>query len=107
VIREHGRDGLSLFMGVITNHESLITNHDSRRTQTKEIFMKIVTSRGAPFVDREEEIEFFVDWFNEVSRRIFWVYGPKSSGKTTAFSMLRVEVMKVRNKSQPSPILPL
>ena len=69
--------------------------------------MKIVTHRGAPFVDREEEIEFFVDWFNEVSRRIFWVYGPKSSGKTTAFSMLRVEVMKVRNKSQPSPILPL
>jgi len=47
--------------------------------------MKIVTHRGAPFVDREEEIEFFVDWFNEVSQRIFWVYGPKSSGKTTAF----------------------
>ncbi|WP_457755755.1 ATP-binding protein [Thermodesulfatator indicus] len=45
--------------------------------------MKIETYRGAPFIDREEEIEFFVDWFNEVPQRILWVYGPKSSGKTT------------------------
>jgi hypothetical protein len=28
--------------------------------------MRIETYRGAPFVDREEEIEFFVDWFNDV-----------------------------------------
>jgi len=45
--------------------------------------MKIETYRGAPFVDREEDIEFFVDWFNEVPQRILFVYGPKSSGKTT------------------------
>ncbi len=45
--------------------------------------MKIETYRGAPFVDREEEIEFFVDWFDEVPQRILFVYGPKSSGKTT------------------------
>ncbi len=45
--------------------------------------MRIETFRGAPFVDREEEIEFFVDWFNRVPQRILWVYGPKSSGKTT------------------------
>ncbi len=45
--------------------------------------MRITTYRGAPFVDREEEEEFFVDWFNEVPQRILWVYGPKSSGKTT------------------------
>jgi len=37
-------------------------------------------------VDREEEIEFFVDWFREVPQRILWVYGPKSSGKTTVIS---------------------
>ncbi len=45
--------------------------------------MKLETYRGAPFVDREEEIEFFVDWFSGVPQRILWVYGPKSSGKTT------------------------
>ena len=48
--------------------------------------MRIETYREAPFVDREEEIEFFVDWFNEVPQRILWVYGPKSSGKTTVIS---------------------
>jgi AAA+ ATPase superfamily predicted ATPase len=37
-------------------------------------------------VDREEDIEFFVDWFNEVPQRILFVYGPKSSGKTTVIS---------------------
>ncbi len=45
--------------------------------------MHIETYRSAPFVDREEEIEFFVEWFSEVPQRILWVYGPKSSGKTT------------------------
>ena len=48
--------------------------------------MKIETYRSAPFIDREEEIEFFVDWFNEVPQRILFVYGPKSSGKTTVIS---------------------
>ena len=45
--------------------------------------MKIETYRGAPFIDREEEIEFFVEWFSGVPQRILFVYGPKSSGKTT------------------------
>jgi predicted AAA+ superfamily ATPase len=45
--------------------------------------MKIRTYRGVPFVDREEEIKFFVDWFSEPPQRILFVYGPKSSGKTT------------------------
>ena len=45
--------------------------------------MKIETYRGVPFIDREEEIEFFVDWFSEAPQRILFVYGPKSSGKTT------------------------
>ena len=45
--------------------------------------MKIETYRGALFVDREDEIEFFVDWFSEVPQRLLLVYGPKSSGKTT------------------------
>ncbi|MDQ7032871.1 MAG: ATP-binding protein [Desulfonauticus sp.] len=45
--------------------------------------MRIEEYRGAPFVDREEEIGFFVEWFSRVPQRILWVYGPKSSGKTT------------------------
>ena len=45
--------------------------------------MKTETYRGAPFIDREEEIRFFEEWFEEVPQRILWVYGPKSSGKTT------------------------
>jgi AAA+ ATPase superfamily predicted ATPase len=45
--------------------------------------MRIETYRGASFIDREEEIEFFVKWFSEVPQRILFVYGPKSSGKTT------------------------
>ncbi len=45
--------------------------------------MQIRTYRGVPFIDREEEIEFFTDWFLEAPQRILFVYGPKSSGKTT------------------------
>ena len=45
--------------------------------------MKIEIYRGAPFVDREEDIEFLIDWFAEPPQRILWIYGPKSSGKTT------------------------
>ncbi|MDQ7032609.1 MAG: ATP-binding protein [Desulfonauticus sp.] len=45
--------------------------------------MKIEVYRRAPFVDREEEIDFLVEWFNRVPQRILWIYGPKSSGKTT------------------------
>ncbi len=48
--------------------------------------MRIETYRRVPFVDREEEEEFFIDWFNEPPQRILWVYGPKSSGKTTLIS---------------------
>ena len=48
--------------------------------------MRITSYREVPFVDREEEVNFFVDWFSEVPQRILWVYGPKSSGKTTVIS---------------------
>ena len=39
--------------------------------------------RDDVFVDREEEINFFKDYFNELPRKILFVYGPKSAGKTT------------------------
>jgi AAA+ ATPase superfamily predicted ATPase len=48
--------------------------------------MKIETYRRVPFIDREKEIKFFKDWFEELPQRILFVYGPKSSGKTTIIS---------------------
>ena len=41
--------------------------------------MKIETYRGVPFIDREEEIEFFVEWFSELPQRILFVYGPNKA----------------------------
>jgi len=39
--------------------------------------------RNEPFIDREEEIKFFKSYFEENPRKILFVYGPKSTGKTT------------------------
>jgi len=39
--------------------------------------------RNAPFIDREEEIEFLINRFEETPQRILFLYGPKSTGKTT------------------------
>jgi len=39
--------------------------------------MQIRLFRRDEFIDREKEIEFFLNYFNEVPRRILWVYGPK------------------------------
>ena len=65
--------------------------------------MKIETYRGAPFVDREEEIEFFVDWFNEVPQRILFVYGPKSSGKTTIIEyVIEKKLLKENRRKKKS-----
>ena len=60
--------------------------------------MKIETYRGVPFIDREEEIEFFVDWFNEPPQRILFVYGPKSSGKTTVIEYVIEKKLLKENK---------
>ena len=45
--------------------------------------MTIRQYRGEDFIDRDKEMEFFLDYFKENPRRILWVYGPKSTGKTT------------------------
>jgi len=39
--------------------------------------------RGEPFIDREKEIEFLKKFFEDKPRRILFLYGPKSTGKTT------------------------
>ena len=36
--------------------------------------------RNYPFIDREEEIEFLVDFFEKEPSRILFLYGPKSTG---------------------------
>ncbi len=60
--------------------------------------MRIKEYRGAPFVDREREEAFFVRWFNRVPQRILWVYGPKSSGKTTLIEyVIENHLLKERN----------
>ena len=61
--------------------------------------MEIRTYRGVPFVDREEEIKFFVNWFSEPPQRILFVYGPKSSGKTTVIEyVIENKLLKQKNK---------
>jgi len=39
--------------------------------------------RKVPFIDREKEIQFFKKYFEEEPQKILFVYGPKSTGKTT------------------------
>ena len=39
--------------------------------------------RGERLIDREREIKFFLNWFEKLPKEILWIYGPKSSGKTT------------------------
>ncbi|GAB6886748.1 ATP-binding protein [Desulfothermus okinawensis JCM 13304] len=41
------------------------------------------TFRGKRLIDREKEIKFIKTWFEEIPDEILWIYGPKSSGKTT------------------------
>ena len=45
--------------------------------------MKDVVFREERLIDREKEIEFFKEWFERLPKEILWVYGPKSTGKTT------------------------
>ena len=45
--------------------------------------MRIEEYRGVPFLYREKEISYLIEWFNEPPQRILFIYGPKSSGKTT------------------------
>ena len=39
--------------------------------------------RGVRFIDREGDIKFLLKWFHTIPNLILWLYGPKSSGKTT------------------------
>jgi AAA+ ATPase superfamily predicted ATPase len=50
--------------------------------------MKIRTYREVEFINREKEIDFLRNRFNEKPERILWLYGPKSTGKTTLIEYL-------------------
>lgn len=39
--------------------------------------------RQKELIDRGKEINFLLNWFNKIPDEILWIYGPKSSGKTT------------------------
>jgi AAA+ ATPase superfamily predicted ATPase len=50
--------------------------------------MRVEEYRGVPFLYREKELSFLIKWFSEPPQRILFVYGPKSSGKTTIVSYI-------------------
>ena len=39
--------------------------------------------RNDEFVNRDDEIKFLKEWFDKTPKEILWMYGPKSTGKTT------------------------
>ncbi|WP_155825442.1 ATP-binding protein [Hippea alviniae] len=45
--------------------------------------MRKLTYRDGPYIDREKEEEFLLHRLNERPESILFIYGPKSSGKTT------------------------
>jgi len=45
--------------------------------------MIIKEFRNTEFINRNKEIAFFKKYFSQNPERILWVYGPKSTGKTT------------------------
>jgi len=45
--------------------------------------MKNILFREEKLIDRENERSFIKEWFEKVPKEILWIYGPKSTGKTT------------------------
>ena len=45
--------------------------------------MIIKQFRNEDFINRDKEINFFLKYFKTNPKRVTWVYGPKSTGKTT------------------------
>ncbi|RMA93327.1 ATP-binding protein [Hydrogenothermus marinus] len=55
--------------------------------------MLIKQFRGVDFINREKEIDFFLSYFKQKPERVLWVYGPKSSGKTTLIEYIIEEIL--------------
>ncbi|WOE69017.1 ATP-binding protein [Hydrogenimonas thermophila] len=45
--------------------------------------MQNILFREKRLIDREEERRYIKDWFEKLPEEILWIYGPKSTGKTT------------------------
>jgi len=45
--------------------------------------MKLVNKNTAAFINRKKEINYLNSWISEEGKNILFLYGPKSSGKTT------------------------
>jgi len=45
--------------------------------------MQEILFREEKLIDRENERRFIKEWFEKVPKEILWIYGPKSTGKTT------------------------
>jgi AAA+ ATPase superfamily predicted ATPase len=62
--------------------------------------MRVEEYRGVPFLYREKELSFLIEWFSESPQRILFVYGPKSSGKTTIIEYMIENKLLENNKHQ-------
>ncbi len=56
--------------------------------------MRITKYRRVPFVDREREEKWLLERFNREPGKIAFIYGPKSSGKTTLMEYLVENVLE-------------
>ena len=56
--------------------------------------MRIIEYREGPFVDREKEEQFLLDRFKHRPEKLLFIYGPKSSGKTTLMEYLVENILE-------------
>ena len=45
--------------------------------------MKTTYFRGKPLINRDKEKNFIKNYFTKIPQKVLWIYGPKSTGKTT------------------------
>ena len=60
--------------------------------------MRVIEYRGVPLVDREKEEKYLLEKIEEKPSNILFVYGPKSSGKTTLIEYIVEEKLQKEPK---------
>jgi Predicted ATPase (AAA+ superfamily) len=48
----------------------------------------MIRTKNAAFINRSKELQYLYEWVSEDPDRILFVYGPKSSGKTTLMNIM-------------------